>query len=149
MNPFGSQLLNVVAYLPLAGFCGLVGYGLASGPWPPARTYLVAGVLIAILATRTVVRTRDFGSLVELNLATAAASPRSVKALANEGRTLLRTGKPQDAIVPLERAVAIWPDYARALDLLAQAYAMLGDRERAEGYHDRAVAAKGAAPDED
>src|SRR5262249_54766912 len=89
----------------------------------------------------TATRTLDYRSLVTLDGATAEASPRSVKALVNEGRTLVRTGRARDALTPLSRAVAIWPDYARALDLLAQAHAALGDAAAAEEYRRRAAEA--------
>jgi Tfp pilus assembly protein PilF len=70
--------------------------------------------------------------------ATLAASPRAVKALANGGRTRLRQGQAAEAVAPLEAAVALWPDYVRALDLLADAHARLGEHERAEAYRRQA-----------
>jgi hypothetical protein len=149
--PIGAIFGERLAYLPLAGFCALAGLGLASLSWPASRALAAVGILVVALGARTALRSRDFGSLVALNEATAAASPRSVKALANQGRTLLRTGKPREAIAPLERAVAIWPDYARALDLLSQAHAATGDAVRAGEYQARAAAAaaKGAGEREE
>lgn len=136
--PIGTIFGERLAYLPLAGFCGLAGLGLASVPWRLSGKLAVAGVLVVALGARTAVRARDFQSLAALNEATAAASPRAVKALANQGRTLLRTGRAREAIDPLERAVGIWPDYSRALDLLSQAHAALGEGARAAEYRRRA-----------
>lgn len=139
--PIGAIFGERLAYLPLVGACALAGLGIGSLPLSKTMRGVAVAILLASLGARTVVRTLDYESLVTLNEATAKASPRSVKALANEGRTLLRTGRPRDAIAPLERAIAIWPDYAGALELLSQTYQALGDRARASDYHGRAIEA--------
>ncbi len=136
--PIGSVFAERLAYLPLAGACGLAGVLIVRGRGAAgARIGLALGV-VALLAARTAARTQDYRSLVAFDEATAAASPRSVKALANVGRTRLRTGRPREAVEALERAVRIWPDYPRALALLAEAYARLGRGEDAARYRELA-----------
>lgn len=142
--PIGTIYAERLAYLPLAGFCGLAGLGLAAIPNRSWR-HGVCGVLLAVCAARTVARGGDYRDLATLSEATAAASPRSVKALVNAGRTRLRLGHAASAVPLLEEAVAIWPDYARAWELLADAYTVVGDEARAETAKRRARDARGPA----
>jgi hypothetical protein len=118
--PIGTIFAERLAYLPLMGMCGLAGIGLAS---IPRRRWGIAalGVLLAAGAGRTIARGRDCADLATLSEATASSSPRAVKALVNAGRTRLRQGRAAEAIPLFERAIAIWPDYTRARELLEQA----------------------------
>ncbi len=119
--PIGTIFAERLAYLPLVGFCGLAGYALAAIDPVRVRSAVVLTVLVAF-AVRTSVRAADYRGLVTLTETTAAASPRSVKALLNLGRVRLEIQhRPADAIAPLTRAVAIWPDATRAATLLAKA----------------------------
>lgn len=129
--PIGTIFAERLAYLPLAGFCGLAGLGLAAIPNMRARVVVFA-VLMVAAAGRTVFRGGDYRDVATLSDATAAASPRSVKALANAGRVRLLRHDAAGAIPLLERAVGIWPDYARAWEMLGEAYAAAGDGARAE-----------------
>jgi hypothetical protein len=118
--PIGTIFAERLAYLPLMGVCALAGIGLVS---IPGRTWSAVGLGALLLAgaARTIARGRDYASLSALSEATASASPRAVKALVNAGRTRLRQGRASDAIPLFEKAVAIWPDYTRAKELLEQA----------------------------
>ena len=118
--PIGTIFAERLAYLPLMGVCALAGIGLAS---IPGRSWgaLGLGALLVAAAGRTIARGHDYASLSALAEATASASPRAVKALVNAGRTRLRQGRPAEAIPLFERALAIWPDYTRANELLEQA----------------------------
>ncbi len=136
--PIGTIFAERLAYLPLVGGCGLAGWGICRLMATARARLALAAILVIVLGSRTVVRARDYQSLVAFDEATAGASPRSVKALANVGRTRLRTGRPAEAAEPLERAIALWPDYPRALSLLADAYERLGRRAEAERYRDLA-----------
>jgi len=118
--PIGTIFAERLAYLPLMGFCALAGLALASIPAPAWRGAALAAILVAG-GSRTIARGRDYRDLAALSEATAAASPRAVKALYNAARTRMRLGRTPDAIPLLERAVAIWPEYARARELLEQA----------------------------
>lgn len=136
--PIGTIFAERLAYLPLVGFCGLAAWLL----WRLSvarRTVWVLLLLALVLgAARTVDRTGDFRDRAVFDQAAADASPRAVKALVNIGRTRLRQGRARDAIEPLERAVAIWPDYSAALSLLADVHTRLGDPVAAAHYHRRA-----------
>lgn len=89
----------------------------------PKASWRVASVVTLLLAcgARTALRGGDYRDLATLSEATAAASPRAVKALANAGRGRLRQGHADEAVPLLESAVATWPDYAGAWQLLADA----------------------------
>ncbi len=138
VTPIGTMFAERLAYLPLAGFCGLVGLALAMIPRAAWRAGLL-GILLASAATRTAARTADYKGLLALTEATAAAAPHSAKALVNLGRVRLEVQKrPAEAVAPLERAVLIWPRYVRAHDLLAKAYAAVGDPARAAEHQRRA-----------
>lgn len=135
--PIGTMFAERLAYTPLMGFCGLAGVALAAIPRAALRNASVALLLVA-LAGRSFLRCGDYASLSALTEATAAASPRSVKALYNAGRTRLRQGDAAGASLLLERAVAIRPDYAGAWRTLADAYAAMGDTARAQRASSRA-----------
>ncbi len=143
--PIGTIFAERLAYAPLMGFCALAGWAIAQVASIAPRGVIVAGLVVA-LGARGLVRSGDYRDLVTLTEVTAASSPRAVKALVNAGRTRMRTGDPAGARPLLERAVAIWPDYARAWELLAQACDAEGDRACATSARDRAAAAAGRAP---
>jgi len=143
--PIGTIFGERLAYLPLAGMCGLLGLALGAIPKDLWRGAAVAILLVAS-AARTIARGADYRDAATLSEATAAASPRAVKALANAGRARLRQDQPALAVPLLERAVAIWPDYARAWELLADAYAASGDEARAAEARRRASEAASRAP---
>jgi len=141
--PIGTIFAERLAYTPLLGACALGGLAVASIPARTARIAL-ATALLAACATRTTVRAGDYRGLVALSEATAAASPRSVKSLANAGRTRLRQGNAAGAADLLERAVTIWPDYGSAWRLLAEARDAMGDAAGAQQARERAAAAPSA-----
>jgi hypothetical protein len=124
--PIGTLFAERLAYLPLVGFCAACA--LACSALRPARWKQVAITIVLLtLAVRTGVRAADYRGMIRLTEATARASPRSVKALLNLGRVRLEIQhRPADAIEPLERALALWPEEPRAARLLAQARAAAG-----------------------
>jgi hypothetical protein len=142
--PIGTIFGERLAYLPLAGMCGLSGLALAAIPNHRWRGVAVSILLVACGA-RTFVRGGDYRDVATLSESTAEASPRAVKALVNVGRVRLRQGQASLAVLPLERAVALWPDYARAWVLLGDAYTATGDTARAADARRRASAAASQA----
>jgi hypothetical protein len=146
--PIGTIFAERLAYLPLAGMCGLFGLALAAIPRNLWRGVAVS-VLIVACGARTIARGGDYRDVAALSEATAAASPRAVKALANAGRVRLRQEHAALAVPLLERAVAIRPDYARAWELLAEAYGAVGDEARAEDARRRAHDAASQATSSD
>ena len=143
--PIGAIFGERLAYTSLLFFCGLSGLALASIANVSWRRVLLA-LLVVACAARTIARGRDYHDLTTFNEATAHASPRAVKALVNAGRTRLRAGDASGARPMLERAVAIWPDYARAWRLLADTCDALGDApSAAEARRRETLAASQAA----
>lgn len=137
--PIGTIFAERLAYLPLVGAAGVSAALLLRLPSARVRSAL-AGLLLALLAWRTLVRGRDYRSLEALTEATARASPRSVKALLNLGRTRLELlNRPAEAIAPLERAVSLAPDEPRLLRLLGEAHRRLGHAAQADAYARRAA----------
>jgi protein O-mannosyl-transferase len=120
--PIGTIFGERLAYTPLIGFCGLAGLALGAVPSAAWRAVAV-GALLVTGTWRTIDRGGDFHDVATLSEATAAASPRAVKALVNAARTRMRQGRAADAVPLLERAVSIWPEYGRARELLDQARA--------------------------
>lgn len=120
LAPIGTIFAERLAYLPLAGFCGLLGLAL-SEIRPRAVLAIVAALALAAGSWRIAVRAADYRDLATLTEATLRASPRSVKTLANAGRTRMRQGNAAAAIPLFEQAIAIWPEYTRARELLEQA----------------------------
>lgn len=139
--PIGTIFAERLAYLPLAGACGLAGLVLASSR--PSWRWGAIAVLVAAAATRSIARERDFASLVAYQEATVRVSPRSAKALFNLGRTRLDVQRrPEEAIELLRRAVEILPDYAQALRTLSEAYASLDRPSEAADWSRRAEEAE-------
>lgn len=127
--PIGTIFAERLAYLPLVAASALLGLAAARLATAPRSLLVLALVLALPLAVRTRMRGEDARDLAALHEATAAASPRSIKALYNVGRTRFRTGRVAEAVAPLERAVAIWPDYAAAWALLAEVHAASGRKD--------------------
>jgi tetratricopeptide (TPR) repeat protein len=138
--PIGTIFAERLAYTPLLGACALGGLAIASIRARRARIALAA-VLLGACAARTFARAGDYRGLVALSEATAEASPRAVKALANAGRTRLRQGNAPGAAELLARAVALWPEYASAWRLLAEAREAMGDAAGAREAREHAGSA--------
>ncbi|HXV75795.1 MAG TPA: tetratricopeptide repeat protein [Candidatus Polarisedimenticolaceae bacterium] len=134
--PIGTMFAERLAYLPLVGFCGLAAWFVWRLPVTRFTVWALVVLVLVAGAARGFARTRDFRDVDTFHQATALASPRAVKALANLGRTRLRQGRLDEAVAVLERAVAIWPDYSGALSLLADVHARAGD-PAAEAYYRR------------
>ena len=145
--PIGTIFGERLAYLPLLGACGLAGLGLAAIPGPAWRRSLAAATILLLASARTAVRADDFRGVVALHEATAHASPNSVKALINLGRTrLLIQHRPEEAAEILERAARILPDYSRTLRLLSTAYEAMNRPELAAEWRQKAEAAESRLP---
>jgi len=136
--PIGVIFAERLGYPALLGACGLAGLLLVRLSQRRAVVVLVVAGLLLLAGARTVRRGDDFRGHRALVEATAEASPRAVKALANYGRALLQAGRPREARSRLERALEIWPRYPRALSLMADTELALGDPARAEDYRRRA-----------
>ena len=145
--PIGTIFGERLAYLPLLGACGLAGLGLAAVPGPAWRRSLAAAAILLLASARTAVRAGDFRGVVALHEATARASPNSVKALINLGRTRLEVQhRPEEAAEILERAARLLPDYSRTLRLLSNAYEAMNRPELAAEWRRKAEAVESRLP---
>jgi protein O-mannosyl-transferase len=114
----GTLMGERLAYLPSAGFCLLVA--LIWVQLEQRRARLARGVLIAVLialATRTVVRNRDWRNDWTLFSAAVRAYPQNAKMRANLGGLYLQRGQLDEAEAELNKALQIFPDFPEALEL--------------------------------
>ncbi len=141
--PIGTIFGERLAYLPLAGACGLAGASVAAIPGPAWRRGAAIGSILVLAFCRTAVRAGDFRSLAAFHEATASASPRSAKALLNLGRTRLEIDhRPAEAAEILARAAELMPEDARTLRLLSRAYDATNQPDQAAEILRRAEAAE-------
>jgi hypothetical protein len=139
--PIGTIFGERLAYMPLAGACGLAGASIAAIPGAAWRRGAAIGSILVLASSRTAVRAGDFRSLVAFHEATASASPRSAKALLNLGRTRLEIEhRPAEAADILARAAELMPDNAQTLRLLSKAYDATNRPDQAAEFLRRAEA---------
>jgi protein O-mannosyl-transferase len=136
--PTGTIMGERLAYLPSAGFCLLVALGWSwlrarvplGARWNRVRALLGArpnkdlqrtlawGVLMALvaaLATRTVVRNRDWKNDLVLYSAAVRAAPDSAKMHSNLGSQYMGRGQLDLARTEFQASLRIYPDYPDAL----------------------------------
>jgi len=138
--PTGTIMGERFAYLPSAGFCLLVAM---SWNWLKDRQRPVAlglfAVVVAALATRTVVRNMDWKNNLNLYSAGAKAAPGSAKMHANLGSQYLAHGQTDLARAELQTALRIYPDYPDALVSYGLLEASVKHYEAAGGIIEKAL----------
>ncbi len=109
----GTVMAERLMYLPSAGFLlALVPAAVRFGERRNAKAFLGAIAVLAVLfGGMSWARNREWSSFTSLWESAARVSPRSARALRLYGQSLYRTGKFEEAIPPLERAVRILPLY--------------------------------------
>ncbi len=116
LMPTGTIMGERLAYLPSAGFCLLAA--LLWMQFEKHQTRLawpVLAIIVASLATRTVVRNRDWRDNSSLFSAAVRAVPGSAKMHdALVGEYLLR-GQSQGILAETQIALSIYPDFPEAL----------------------------------
>jgi tetratricopeptide (TPR) repeat protein len=162
---YGERLM----YAPSLGFCLALavllvrGFGLEDSPPPTptlaafVRAYrgplVVVGLVVALYGVTTVMRNADWYDNFTLYSRDAQSAPRSARLRYALGHELLlsaqQLGAPGDAtareraltkaVAELNRAVEIYPEFARALHSLALAHQHLGDTAKARGYFEQAL----------
>lgn len=148
--PVGVLMAERLLYLPSAGFCLAAGAALArlvpaadapAAPRGRTRGIVAAAVvaILALLATRTVVRTLDWRSPVALWESELAKAPRQVVVNNNLAVAYTARGDYARATERLEVALAVHPRYWRAWVNLGIARGRLGDHERALAAFRRAM----------
>lgn len=141
-GPIGLDLMfEHRMYLPMTMLALLVAAGLAETRSTVRRVAVPIVVLLAVvLAGATHARNRTWVEPLELHRDIAEKSPRSARAQHNLGVALLIAGRPEEAAVPLERAVELEPDKALPWSQLGHAYLETGRFGEAERAFRRAFA---------
>ena len=133
--PFRELLAEHYLYVPMMGVAlavtGIVD--AVAGRWPARRRWLAAAtaLVIAALATRTVVRNRDWRDRITLWSATVAVVPRCARAQYNLGQALFERSRFQDAERAWLASAALQPDDKETTRGLAMLYYRLGRYELA------------------
>ncbi len=146
--PTGTIMGERLAYLPSAGFCLLV-----AAVWiqleERRRTlaWALLGILVVTLATRTVIRNRDWHDNFTLFSAAVRAVPGSFRAHLNLGDEYMRLGRLEAARAEFQTAVAIYPDFPEAINNYGLVEFRLGHDQKARMLFERALSlnAKGTA----
>ena len=126
-------------YLPSIGFCLLAAYLMSA--LDAKFSYLkvgkvsiiivMAGLLIVGYSLRTILRTTDWKDEIILSKKTVEASPSSSWSLTTLGVNFLERDNYEQALEPLEKAVALSEGYELARNALGECYLKLGRYEDA------------------
>jgi tetratricopeptide (TPR) repeat protein len=122
--PIGTVMAERLMYLPSAGVCLAAAAGLARLAAPPGSirpragridpALLGAGILLAALSARTIVRLQDWRDDYTIFRAALRVVPDSVRALFNYGAACETRGDDEEAAGAYRKAIALWPDFAGA-----------------------------------
>jgi len=95
-------------------------------------------LLLSVYCLRTVIRTNDFKTNLNIWLATAKTAPYSYRTYNNLGDAYGRTDNYKAAITSYENAIKLYPGYADATHNLANTYMQMGELGKAEEYFTKA-----------
>lgn len=148
MFKFDAGDVSVVAdrymYLPSVGFCILAGYGIVYGITNAKKnlrqiTIGIVACLFVVLGIKTYQQVDVWASSQTLWSEVVKKSPDAAKGYANLGGALLEEGKYSEAIVLLNRAIAIDRQEYRALTNRGFAYSQLGELQKALDDYTRSL----------
>jgi tetratricopeptide (TPR) repeat protein len=115
--PTGTIMGERLAYLPSAGFCLLVALIWIRLERRERRlAWAMFGIIVAALATRTVIRNRDWRDNFTLFSADVRAVPGSAKMHANLGGVYLYRGQLDAARKEFQTALSIYSDFPAAME---------------------------------
>jgi len=121
-----APVADHLAYLPLAGICGLVGcmrWSAISERAPPTLLSLAAAAVVGIFAVQSHAYAAQFRDERTLWTYTLEHNPAAWQADLNLGCILLDEGRNEEAIQHFERAIRVHPGYAEAYNDLGNALA--------------------------
>ncbi len=133
--PTGTIMGERLAYLPSAGFCLL-----AALLWVRLEKYqrkvawAVLAIVVVALATRTVVRNRDWRDNFTLFSAGERAYPGSAKMHFALGGEYMNRGQSAAALKELQTALRIYPDYPEAMEFSGIVQSQLGHDQEALNF---------------
>jgi len=137
----GTIMGERLAYLPSAGFCLLVSLlWIQMEKRQRKLAWAVLAIVVAALATRTVVRNRDWRDNLSLFTAGGVRDvPRSAKMHYCLGSEYLDRGQFDAARVELRTALRIFPDSPEAIELSGIVEAQLGHDQEALHLFEKAL----------
>ena len=138
-RPIAEQRL----YIPSAGFCLLLGYGLARLWGRSGRTAVVAGLLTTIVAGLyagvTVHRNTDWRDALTFYSKTLAANPNSARMHCNLGYKLCERGDYEASLKQYWTALRLEPYHAILYNQLGTTLVKAGRLEEATFYYETAL----------
>jgi Tfp pilus assembly protein PilF len=132
------------SYLPSVA-PGLLLGGLVCWLWSLGGSGLrivvgaLSAVLMGVLSLFTMRQVPVWHDTESVFRHAAAASPSALMAHANLGMVLAAAGKTDEALVALEKAMALNDHYAQTYEVLALAYDKKGETEKAIGLYRKAI----------
>jgi Flp pilus assembly protein TadD len=149
--PLDSPMYEHHMYLPLAAIVATAtvgGFELGRsflGRRQRTRTMLQcagAGALVLVLTILTIQRNQDYRSELTIWQDTVAKRPNNPRAHNNLGAALMHLGRLQEAIIQLEQALRIKPDFSEAHYNLGAALKQAGRLQEAIGHYEQALRIK-------
>jgi Tfp pilus assembly protein PilF len=135
-------LAAVVTFIVARGYEGLVGVARCVDARENQRRFIaygVVGLIVVTLGYLTVRRNKDYRSDMSIWADTVAKRPQNVRAHCSLGAALIQLGRLREAIVQLEQALRINPDYADAHYNLGIALEQTGNVLEAIKHYEQAV----------
>jgi len=141
----GTIMGERLAYLPSAGFCLLAALlWMRLEKHQRILAWALLAIVVAALATRTVVRNRDWRDNLSLFSAGVRAVPGSAKIHYCLGGEYLDRGQVDAARAEFQTALRIYPDYPGAMELSGIIESRLGHDQEARSLFDKALSMTGA-----
>jgi tetratricopeptide (TPR) repeat protein len=138
--PTGTIMGERLAYLPSAGFCLLVALIWIRLENRQRRlAWAVFAIVVTALATRTVVRNRDWRDNFTLFSAGVRAVPGSAKMHANLGGVYLFRDQLDDARMEFQTALRIYSDFPEAMEYYGLVESRTGHDQEALGLMMKAL----------
>jgi tetratricopeptide (TPR) repeat protein len=135
---FEHRMYLALAALVVAGVV-VVDTLLARSARPPWIDVALLIAVVASLSATTLLRIRDYRSPLVLWQTVVDTAPRNPRGHLNLGVSLIRLGRPEEALAPLDRAIELDPDDAAAHNTLAVALVDLNRSDEALPHFRRAL----------
>ncbi|MGB2679268.1 MAG: tetratricopeptide repeat protein [Candidatus Acidiferrum sp.] len=138
--PTGTIMGERLAYLPSAGFCLLAALlWLRLENYKRRLAWAMLAVVVVALATRAVVRNRDWRDNFSLFSAGVRAVPGSAKMHFALGGEYANRGQLKAALPELQTALLIFPDYPEAMEISGIVQSQLGHDQDARRFFEQGL----------
>jgi hypothetical protein len=141
----GTNRADRLLYMPSLGILLVAGSALAhveerlTKPLAKRFFYFLVGVLLLVLAVRTILRNKDWQDTFTLSLKTVETSPRSTTARRGLGLAYYNRKQFSQALEQLQVAESIYSDYPELLNDIGSTLMQQGKPQEAVVYFRRAV----------